>query len=192
MKLTRRDVDKLFWPSIGTLAMLLLAALAVGWSYADRQSAQGQHAAATAREQSAAQRLGQARTEEEERQEQALLFQRLQQSGIMGPERRLEWIELLRDIQYRLRIPGLTYEFGARQPLPGGGDHVWFASPMRMQLRLAHEEDLLRILARLQGEAKAMVLIRRCTLTPLASPGNDDLARLSGECDLRWLTIDRP
>jgi hypothetical protein len=136
--------------------------------------------------------LGQARAEEQELQERARIFQNLQQSGIVGPERRLEWIELLRDLQARLRIPGLTYEFGARQPLsPGGGDAAWFASQLRLQLRLVHEEDLLRFLASLQGEAKALVLIRQCALTPLADPNASDLAQLSAECDLRWVTLDR-
>jgi len=194
MNLTRRDLDKLLWSLLGVLALLLLAAAPAWWSYGDRQAAQRERDTAAARKQSIGQRLGQARAEEQELKERARLFQRLQQSGIAGPERRLEWIELLRDLQYRLRIPGLNYEFGARQPLtPGGGDTVYFASPMRMQLRLVHEEDLLRILANLQSEAKALVLIRQCTLAPLGERGPaNDLAQLSAECNLRWVTIDRP
>ncbi|MDR1996298.1 hypothetical protein [Azonexus sp.] len=194
MNLTRRDLNKLLWSLLGTLALLLLAAGPAWWSYNDLQAAQRERDAAAARNQGIGQHLGQARAEEQELKERARLFQRLQQSGIAGPERRLEWIELLRDLQYRLRIPGLNYEFGTRQPLyQNGSDYVYFASPMRMQLRLVHEEDLLRILASLQNEAKALVLIRQCTLVPLNDRNaNGDLAQLSAECDLRWVTIDRP
>jgi len=194
MNLTRRDLDKLLWSLLGALALLLLATAPPWWSHGYLQAAQRERDVAAASKQRIGQHLGQARAEEQELKERARLFQRLRQSGIAGPERRLEWIELLRDLQYRLRIPGLNYEFGARQPLyPGGGDTVYFASPMRMQLRLVHEGDLLRILANLQSEAKALVLIRQCTLAPLGESGPaNDLAQLSAECDLRWVTIDRP
>lgn len=192
MNLTRRDLDKLLWPLLGALALLLLAAVPTWWSLGDRQTAQRERDAAAARKQHIEQRLGQARTEEQELKERARQFQDLWQSGIAGPERRLEWIELLRDLQHRLRIPGLNYEFGPRQPLSSnGGDYTHFASPVRLQLRLVHEEDLLRLLISLQHEAKALVLIRQCTLAPLDN-ANGDLAQLSAECDLRWITVDRP
>ncbi|MDR0775688.1 MAG: hypothetical protein LBE81_03495 [Azonexus sp.] len=194
MTLTRRDLDKLLWPLLGGLALLLLAAGSAWWSYGDWQGAQRERDAAATRKQRIEQHLGQARGEEQELKERARLFQELQQSGIAGPERRLEWIELLRDLQHRLRIPGLNYEFGPRQPLyQNGSDFVYFASPVRLQLRLVHEEDLLRILASLQSEAKALVLIRQCTLAPLDNRGaGNDLAQLSAECELSWVTIDRP
>ncbi len=194
MKLTRRDLDKLLWPMLGALTLMLLATLPAWWSYGDLEAAQRQRDAAAARKQRIEQRLSQVRTEEQELKERARVFQRLQQSGIAGPERRLEWTELLRDIQYRLRIPGLGYEFGVRQPLhQSDGNYAYFVSPMRLQLRLVHEEDLLRILASLQREAKALVLIRQCTLAPLAGrEAAADLAQLTAECDLRWVTVDRP
>jgi len=194
MNLTRRDFYKLLWPFLGALALLLLAALPAWWSHGDHQAAERERNTASARKESLERRLRQARAEEQELKERARQFQDLQQSGIVGPERRLEWIELLRELQHRLRIPGLNYEFGARQPLPpGGGDAAHFVSPMRMQLRLVHEEDLLRLLESLQSEAKALVLIRQCTLSPLKDRNaNDGLAQLSAECELRWITIDRP
>jgi hypothetical protein len=65
---------------------------------------------------------------------------------------------------------------------------------MRIQMRLLHEEDLLNFLRRLQQEAKALILIRNCTLTPLANRpvGSTDLAQLNGECELRWITVRPP
>ncbi|MCL2345967.1 MAG: hypothetical protein FWC58_08970 [Desulfobulbus sp.] len=195
MTLTRRDLDKLLWPLLGALALLLLAAALAWWSDGEQQAAQRERNAAAAGQQRIEQRLGQARSEEQELKARARQFQDLQQSGIVGPERRLEWIELLHDLQHRLRLPGLNYELGPRQPL-GQGDASHFASPMRLQLRLAHEEDLLRLFADLQREARAMILIRQCTLAPLNDASGDlaapDFAQLSAECDLRWVTIDRP
>lgn len=194
MNFTRRDLVKLQWPLLGALALLVLAALPAWWSHHEVIAEARERDAAAERKQRLEQRLRQVRTEEQELKERALSFQRLQQSGIAGAERRLEWTELLQELQQQLRIPGLVYEFGVRKPLDGdGGPYTYFASPMRMQLRLVHEEDLLRFLARLQREAQALVLIRSCTLAPLASRGigSDDLAQLSAECDLRWVTVDR-
>lgn len=199
MNFTRRDLVKLRWPLLGALALLLLAALPAWWSHHEVVAGTRERDAAAARKQRVEQRLRQVRTEEQEIKERALIFQRLQQSGIAGEERRLEWTELLRALQNQLRIPGLVYEFGVRKPLDNdGGPYAYFASPMRMQLRLVHEEDLLRFLDRLQREAQALVLIRSCTLAPLSSRGigsgsidSGDLAQLGAECDLRWITVAR-
>lgn len=194
MTFTGRDLVKLQWPLLGALALTVLAAVPAWWSRNDIASAQRQHDEAVASKQRVEQRLRQVRTEEQELKERAQIFQRLQQSGIAGAERRLEWTELLRDLQQQLRIPGLNYEFGVRKPLDNeSGAYAYFASPMRMQLRLVHEEDLLRFLDRLQREAKALVLIRSCTLAPLAerAVGSNDLAQLGAECELRWVTVDR-
>ncbi len=193
MKFTARDLVKLQWPLLGALLLLLLAALPAWWSSTDVERAQRERDEASSRKQRTEQRLLQVRTEEEELRERARIFQQMQQAGITGDERRLEWTELLDEIQRQLRIPGITYEFGIRKPLENGGspEYSYFASPMRVQLRLLHEEDLVRFLDRLQREAKALVLIRGCTLTPLAGRGigNDDIAQLAAECDLRWITV---
>ncbi|MDR2188861.1 MAG: hypothetical protein LBE62_12565 [Azonexus sp.] len=193
MKHFWRNINNLRWPILGALALALFASVFAWLSHGDREAALRQRDEAALRKSGGEQRLRQARREEQELKERAAWLQGLQQSGITGPERRLEWTELLRDIQNRWRIPGLSYEFGVRQPLgPGSDSHAWFASPLRLQLRLAHEEDLLRVLASLQSEARALVLIRQCSLAPLANAEtNNDLAQLAAECDLSWVTLDR-
>jgi hypothetical protein len=195
MNFTRRDLRKLRWPLLGALLLIVLAGLPVWWSSGDVAQAHRERDAAASRKSQIEQRLRQVRTEEQELKERADLFLRLQQSGIAGEENRLDWTELLQDIQQQLRLPGILYEFGVRKPLDAGvsADYQYFASPMRIQLRLLHEQDLLHFLGRLQREAKALVLIRRCTLAPLAGRGvgADDLAQLGAECDVHWITVRR-
>lgn len=195
MKFTAGDLHKLRWPLLGALLLIVLAALPVWWSSGDVARAQSERDAAASRKNQIEQRLRQVRTEEQELKDRADLFLRLQQSGIAGEENRLEWTELLQDIQQQLRLPGVLYEFGVRKPLDAGGGagYLYYASPMRIQLRLLHEGDLLHFLSRLQREAKALVLIRRCTLSPLAvrAVGADDLAQLAAECDVHWITVRR-
>jgi len=195
MTLSRRDLRKLQWPILGALLMILLAVLPAWTSHQQLLAAERERNAAAAGRQKIAQHLSRVRAEEQELKERIGVFQRLWQAGIVGPERRLEWTELLRDTQRQLRIPGLNYEIGPRKPLEDqGGDYAYFVSPMRLQLRLVHEEDLLRVLGHLQDKASALLLVRACALGPLAEGGGDrgDLAQLSADCDLRWITVDRP
>lgn len=193
MNFTAHDLGKLQWPLLGALLMMALAILPAWWSDDNLARAQRERDTAERGRTAAEQRLRQVRTEEQELRGRAALYQHMQRTGITGNEQRLEWTELIEDIRQQMRIPAVNYEFGVRKPLDkdGAPEHGFFASPMRIQLRLLHEEDLLNFLRRLQREARALVLIRNCTLSPLANPaiGSTDLARLNAECDLRWITI---
>ena len=195
MKFTQRDLVKLKWPLVGALLLLVIAGLLAWWSQQDAQKAEQQRKAAENSKNQIEQRLRQVRTEEQELKERAQIFQKMQKSGIAGEEKRLDWTEMLRAIQSDIRLPAMTYEFGAQIALENmtGQDYAYFASPMRLQLRLLHEEDLLNFLARLQKEAKALVLIRSCKLSP--QPGSSEvrevLPQLSAECELQWITVRR-
>lgn len=193
MTFTTRDLGKLQWPLLGALLMIVLTVLPVVWSSNQVNSARSERDEAERRKSGSEQRLLKVRTEEQEIRERAALYQRMQRSGITGNEQRLEWTELIEKIQQQMRIPGINYEFGIRKPLDESAatEQDYFVSPMGLQMRLLHEEDLLNFLRRLQHEAKALVIIRSCTLTPLASRpvGSTDLAQLNAECDLRWITV---
>ena len=195
MKFTQRDLVKLKWPLVGALLLLVIAGLLAWWSQQDAQKAEQQRKAAENSKNQIEQRLRQVRTEEQELKERAQTFQQMQKSGIAGEEKRLDWTEMLRAIQSDIRLPAMTYEFGAQIPLENmtGQDYAYFASPMRLQLRLLHEEDLLNFLARLQKEAKALVLIRSCKLSPQPGSGEvrETLPQLSAECELQWITVRR-
>jgi hypothetical protein len=86
----------------------------------------------------------------------------------------------------------MNYEFGAQTPLDKGNDtgFVWYASPMRVQLRLLHEGDLLNFLARLEKDAKALVIVRSCKLSPLPrqADARQAMAQLAAECEMQWIT----
>lgn len=195
MKFTAPDLLKLRLPLLGTLALFILAVLLAWWSLGDAEKAERERNAATASKSQIEQRLRQVRTEEQELKDRALIFQKMQNAGITGEEKRLDWTETLRLIQQEMRLPGMSYEFGAQKPLESvnGAAYAYFASPMRLQLRLLHEEDLINFLARLQREAKALVLVRSCKLSPLGSQaaGRASLAQLGADCELQWVTVRR-
>jgi hypothetical protein len=141
-------------------------------------------------------RLRQFRSEEVDIRERGLTLRRLHDSGILGEERRLDWLEKVRNIQRELSLPGLKYEFAAQTPLnrttPSG--YAWFNSPLHLQLKLLHEGDLLNALDRIQHEARALVIVRSCQLMPPASVGErrEAFVPLNADCHIDWLTARLP
>jgi len=193
MKFGARDLRRL---SLPLLLALLMSVIGLGVAYftaRDAQNAAGKREAAERARRQIEQRLAQVRTEEEDLKQRAALFQQLEKRGIIGDEKRLDWTELLAETQRELRIPGLKYEFGAQMPVDAGNGtpYSWFASPAKLQLRLLHEEDLLRFLERIQGSAKAMVLVRSCKVAPLARTGDnrEAFAQFFADCEMQWLTL---
>jgi hypothetical protein len=192
MKFAARDFVKIRLPLLGSLLLLAIAGALAWWSIGEAQKAGHERDMAAASKNRVEQRLRQVRTEEQELKERAQVFQKMESSGMTGEERRLEWTEMLRQIQQDMRLPGMTYEFGAQKALENvNGAYAFFASPMRLQLRLLHEEDLINFLASVQREAKAFVLVRNCKLSPLAgsSEGRAAIAQLAAECELQWVTV---
>jgi hypothetical protein len=195
MKFTLRDLVKLQWHALLTI-LLLIAAGALGyWSQQRAHQANTARATAESNLQQIDKRLRQVRTEEQEIKERTSLFQQLEKSGITGEEKRLEWIELLRDLQRQFRLSGMNYEFGPQLALENveGTAFAYHSSHLRIQLGLLHEEDLLNFLQQLQQRAKAMVLVRSCRVSrPVTiNDPNAGMAQLSAECDMEWVTLRR-
>ena len=185
MKLTGRDFPKLLGPLLAALIMFVVTGLLVWGSQLDAGKAEQERNAATTARNQIEQRLRQVRTEEQDIKERTLLLQQLQKAGITGEEKRLDWMETLREIQRERRIPGMSYEFGVQVNLDKGDDptYAWYASPLRVQLRLLHEEDLLNFLAAVQKSASALIIVRHCTLSPLPTQldAHQSLAKLAAE-----------
>lgn len=193
MKFERRDLSKLQWYALAAVVAIAIAVAAGFWSNDGAGKARVERDAAAARKAQTEQRLGQVRTEEQEIKARTQQYQQMEQAGVTGPEKRLDWTELLRDLQRQLRLPGMTYEFGPQIPLetsPAVG-YAYHSSLLKIQLRLLHEEDLLNFIARLQREAKAMVLVRNCKMSRLPPGNSADGAQLLAECGMEWVTLRR-
>ncbi|WP_153132600.1 hypothetical protein [Dechloromonas hortensis] len=198
MKFAVHDLVKIRLPLLAAVLLLAIAGLIAWWSMGEAQKAEQERNSAANRKGQVEQRLRQVRIEEQELKDRAQTFQQLQASGISGEEKRLEWIEMLRATQQALRLPGMNYEFGVQVPLENvdGAAYAWFASPMRLQLRLLHEEDLLNFLSQIEKNAKALVLVRNCKLGRIGNAGNpgstrETLAQLTADCEMQWITVRR-
>ena len=194
MKFTARDFPKIVWFAV-LAALLIGLAIAAGlWSTGGTGKARVERDAAAARKLEIEKRLGRVRTEEQEIKARTQQFQQMELAGMIGQEKRLEWTELLRDLQRQLRLPGMNYEFGPQVPLEsvGGAGYAYHSSQLKIQLRLLHEEDLLNFVGQLQKEAKALVVLRGCKLSrPPGGSTARDAAQLVGECTMEWITLRR-
>jgi hypothetical protein len=195
MKFERRDFGKLKYGALRTGVLLTVAIATLAWTTIDERKARTEHNTALAAKNSIEQQLRQIRTDEPDIRRRIEQFRAMEDAGIVGPERRLDWTEQLRDLQRDLRLPGMTYEFGPQTALDAGpaSGYAYYSSNLKVRLRLLHEGDLLNFLDRLQREAKAMVLVRSCRIARLPpSDAGTDGARLGAECSMEWVTLRQP
>lgn len=134
-------------------------------------------------------KLRQAADEAEQIRQDAAGYERLRVRGIVGGERRRDWVELILAIQARRRLTGLHYEFAPQRRLdpPQPASPGFRSSRMSLQMPLLHEGDLVGFIDDLRREAPAIVRVRRCRVARLAAAG--DGAQLIADCQLDWITL---
>jgi len=158
------------------------------------KSAQRVAAAAQTERQRSTERLARIAEEEREVKEKISVYQRLKALNIIGDERRLEWADALTRIRTQRELLDLRYRIERQRlilSVPGKPGNVdFFASTMRVELALLHEEDLLRFLGDLRNSGNAFYSVRSCALTRgSASSSAATPSRLRGECSIDLITI---
>ena len=125
-------------------------------------------------------------------------FRKLQEAGVIGEERRLEWIETLRAAAARARLPSLRYRIERRTPHETGfgldaGDYRLFSTVVHLEAGLLHEGDFERLVGELASQAAGLVRIDRCEIRRSGPEfsGRPGAINLVAECELRWLTLAR-
>lgn len=193
MKLVAADIPKLQFSLLAALLMLAIGLGTVLFSLDRIKAAKVGQAAAQSERNDFDGKLRQVRREENEIREKSALFNELQTRGVIGEEQRLEWVELLMDIRDKRRLIGLEYEIAPQHPLDAkpSGRFALFASPMKLQLQLLHEEDLTRLLDDLRQRAKALIQVKRCAISrlPRNDAENGTQALLQAECQIDWITL---
>jgi hypothetical protein len=192
--LTREELQTLALPLLIALA-LLGAGLALTWSANDAlAAAHRQLAAAAAERRQSAERLARISEEEREVKEKLDVYQQLKRLHILGEEQRLEWADAIQRIRMQRELLDLSYRVDRQRLLvsaPGKPANVdFYASTMRVQLGLLHEDDLLRFLADLRDSGNAYYAVRRCTLTRMGPVSGAQISpRLRGDCEIDLVTI---
>ncbi len=113
--------------------------------------------------------------------------------GRTQPERRLDWVETLRGIKERRRLIRMDYEIAPQRPLDpnnlASGSYRFLVSPMKLDMQLLHENDLLGLLADLESQVQALVSVRQCMIERLPAADQQQAALLSARCDIDWITL---
>ena len=125
-------------------------------------------------------------------------FQVLESRGIIGRERRLDWIENLSRADETLKLPSFAYSIDTQEPFTpefplAGGAYKLYASQMNLTLGLLHGQDLFNLLGRLDESAPGLYSVDSCSWTRRREvPGSPREAHLTSSCQLRWYTIKKP
>lgn len=200
MKLDRQDWHKLRSP---LLALVIIAALAIGL-VGIAQNYSRQQAGALDRQQRlllAAQQRYQASGSEQAQIVASLpQYQRLIDKGFVGEERRIEWVDALRDRQQRHKLFAIKYNIGQQEdykPMftPDLGGFVLRRSVMLLDLDLLHEGDMLQLIDSLASSTTTPFMLRDCAINRLGTATALSLqlvANLHAQCELDWLTLHEP
>ncbi len=126
-------------------------------------------------------------------------FEQLTAAGLIGEERRLQWLETLRRVKEELRLPSLQYSISPRgeyeppDKLPRS-DFEPYASAMELTAGLVHEADLFRLFDGLEKNAQGRFSVDSCSLSRRGrgdTPQPDE-ANLAASCRLLWITLRNP
>ncbi len=141
-------------------------------------------------------KLSRATEEEREIREKLVDYRTLLARGVIGDERRLEWVETIGQIKNDHKLFEIKYQIEPQRTLvlPGikpTSDVEFRVSSLKVEMQLLHEGDLLLFIDGLRRNLKSHVLVRTCTLQRLTRAGPDRgiAPRLRADCVIDLVTI---
>jgi hypothetical protein len=199
MTLTQNDWNKLRFPILGLGCAMIAVGLLV--SFADQYR--------TKKDMSllAEQRLynkAQQKFESSGLEKETIIrylpeYNDLVNKGFIGEERRIEWIERLRQIHGRYNLFSIDYSIGQQERykptfVSQTGNHVMNRSVMELKLDMLHEGDLINLLEDLHEDTPPFI-VRDCEITrPIGAEINTQrvVANLKAVCEIDWITLRDP
>lgn len=188
------SLKSLRWSLLLLVATTLVAAAAMGAVEVLSRKIERDYKAALAQRDEARARLSRAHDDQREIGAKIARYQDILARGRTQPERRLEWVETLDNIKTTRRLLDLSYEIAPQGPLdpkvPISGGFEFRTSPMKLDLPLLHEDDLLGLLADLSRQTQALVSVRSCRIgRDTGDAGQSGGALLKAACELDWITL---
>jgi hypothetical protein len=195
MTLTRDELRRLALPLLIAAALLAVGAAIIYSAGEGMRMAQASLGVAQSERRQNAERLARIAEEEREVNQKMDVYKQLKALNILGEERRLEWADAINRIRVQRELLDVRYRVERQKLLssaPGKPANVdFFASTMRIDLQLLHEEDLLRFLADLRDSGNAYYAVKKCAITRTgqAVGGTTMTPRLQASCDIDLITI---
>ena len=199
MSLAPQDWRKLRYPIIGLGAALILVGLLV--SFADQYRNKNETALQTQQNllNQARQKFQSSGLEKEMIMQYLPAYNKLLANGFIGEERRIEWIETLRNIHAKHKLFSIDYSIGLQENykpsfLPNLGNFRLNRSIMSLKLDMLHEGDMLAIIDGLTEQTTPFV-VRDCEIKrPIGAIVNvkNVAANMQASCEIDWLTLRDP
>jgi hypothetical protein len=195
MNVKRAELGKLVLPAMIFLAMIAAGAALIWHAGMVLQRDRQELVGARSERQHASRRLNSIAEEEREVNRNIELYRQLKQFNVIGPERRLEWVDAMARIRTSRELLDLRYRVERQRLLasaagkPGNVD--FYASTMKVELALLHEGDLLGFLADLRASGNAYYSVQRCAMSRMGqvATGTSLVPRLRATCDVDLITI---
>lgn len=195
MKFGPSDLKRLRLPIAGFVVLALAGAACT--IAADRylQETKQLQAATAAQRAEVQTRLSSANEEEREIRANLQQYQALAARGVIGDEKRLDWVDTVTAIKNERRLFNINYSVEPQRELdyPGftpGGSVKFLASRVKMTIQLLHEDDLLNFISDLAQRSKPYVSVRSCDLQRESLGGGTTLSpRLQANCVFDLITI---
>lgn len=141
-------------------------------------------------------KLARATEEEREIRDKVVSYNRLVERGVIGDERRLDWVDAIAAIKASRKLFDVKYAIEPQRPLDlagvkGAGDVAFLASRMRLELLMLHEGDLFVFLNDLERNLSAYVLVRSCAIQRTDKTGAERGAgpQLKADCNIDLVTV---
>ncbi|MDP1605184.1 MAG: hypothetical protein Q8L93_00810 [Rhodocyclaceae bacterium] len=179
------------------LALLLGATALAAADHFGRQLASAHQQALTRQAETSA-KLNRVHDDERKIRAKINTYQELFRQGRTAPEKRLEWVETLRQIKESRRLLDLNYEISpqrhldakADEKMPPTSGHHFFVSPMKLDLPLLHENDLLGLISDLAAQVQALVSVKSCKIERSTADPQHPTATLKAHCEIDWITLE--
>ena len=195
MKLTRQDWSRLAYPLAGLALALITAALLISFAY-DRVTEAEQALQAQQQQLQQARSRYMASGQEKDTIVSFLPpYKALVEEGFIGEERRILWLDSIRNIHQQYKLFKITYTIGAQEPYTppfpvDTGSFKLNRSVMQLELPMLHEGDVLTFLQALRQQQRSPIIIRECELTRLRAIMDATMTpNLIAKCELDWYTL---
>lgn len=195
MTFSRDDFLRIKGPIV---ALVLVLVAGIGSLFVTDKFARSMGAgksAAVAQLAEAVARLEQVQKDKQDFQTYAEQYQSLIDQGVIGEDRRLDWIEAIEKVRAEERVFRVKYAMAPQKtfnpaPVPAPSSFEMKVSAVTLQLDLLHEGQLLDFLDELRARSKGFYLLDKCAIE--RSGGVLELRyapQLKAECALNWLTM---
>jgi hypothetical protein len=198
MKLGASDLKRLRLP-LAACVVLAVAGVACYFA-ADNylQETKKLGVATTAQRSEVQTKLASANEEEREITANLQQYQALAARGILGEEKRLDWVDTITAIKNERQLFNIGYNIEPQKPLdypgftPGVGVH-FMVSRVKIEMQLLHEEDLLNFIDDLGKRGKSYLAVRSCDVKRIergsSGAGTTLAPRLQASCGFDLITI---